>query len=291
MQITNKKLTELTPYENNPRLNDPAVDAVAKSIKQFGFKVPMIITADGEIVAGHTRYKAAQALGLKEVPCVIADDLTPEQIKAFRLADNKVSELAEWDLSKLSEELNELAGMDFDMTQFGFDENFLGGVEDKEIIEDEIPEVDESKEPITKTGDIWQLGRHRLLCGDSTKKETVRALMGDTKADLLITDPPYNVNYEGKTKEKLKIQNDQMEETEFKDFLVNAFSAANEVMKPGAVFYIWHAGSEGYSFHNACKEVGWKVREVLIWRKWNHYHGLRTKSPKSICSRTRSKIL
>ena len=197
------------------------------------------------------------------MPCIIASDLSEEKIKAFRLADNKVGELAEWDFSKLDEELANLC--EFDMEQFGFEP--LEFEEEQTITEDEIPEVDEQNEPITKSGDIWHLGRHRLMCGDSTNKDTVRVLMANEKADLLLTDPPYNVNYNGKTEDKKTIENDNMNNDDFIEFLIGAFESANEVMRDGAAFYIWHADSEGFNFRSACLSAGWKVRQCLIWAK------------------------
>ena len=188
MEIINKKIDELIPYEKNPRRNDEAVDYVANSIKEFGFKVPIVIDKNNVIVAGHTRLKASKKLKLKEVPCIIADDLTDEQIKAFRLADNKVSEKAEWDFELLDKELDDI---DIDMSDFGFDLD-LEDEEEKEIIEDEVPEVPE--EPKAKLGDIYQLGNHRLMCGDSTKEEDVAKLMNGVKADMVFTDPPYGMN-------------------------------------------------------------------------------------------------
>lgn len=263
MKILNKKTSELIPYINNPRLNDGAVDAVASSIKNFGFKVPIVIDSDNEIVTGHTRLKAAKKLGLEEVPCIVADDLTPEQVKAFRIADNKTSEFAEWDLELLEIELE---GLDDIFTGFDIDE--LGELfnDDTEITEDDFDE-EPPEDPISKRGDIWLLGRHRLLCGDSTNQEDVATLMDGNKADMLITDPPYNVSYTGGTKDALKIQNDTMNNDDFRQFLVDAFAAADEVMKPGAVFYIWHADSEGYNFRGACFDIGWQVRQCLIWNK------------------------
>lgn len=261
MNIVYKKLGEITPYEKNPRKNDKAVQYVAESIKEFGFKVPIVVDADGIIVAGHTRYKAAKKLKLKEVPVIIADDLTEEQVKAYRLADNKVAEQAEWDMDLLTDELDGI--FDIDMELFGFD--FLEE-EEPEAVEDEY-EVTVPEEPRAKLGDIYQLGEHRLMCGDSTNVEHVEALVGGYQVDMLLTDPPYNVDYEGKTKEKLKIENDKMDDGNFRKFLVDAFTAADAVMKPGAVFYIWHADSEGYNFRGACHDIGWKVRQCLIWNK------------------------
>lgn len=175
MTIKELRIEELKPYENNPRINDNAVEAVANSIKEFGFKVPIVIDNDNVIIAGHTRLKAAQKLGLDKVPCIIAADLTPEQVKAFRVADNKTAEIAEWDMELLEQELAELQDMDFDMEQFGFEA--FSQDDDVEVVEDEVPEVDEENEPITKRGDIWKLGEHYLMCGDATSEEDVKKLM------------------------------------------------------------------------------------------------------------------
>ena len=201
MEIVYKSIDELTPYENNPRHNENAVAAVAASIKEFNFKVPLVIDTNGVVVAGHTRLLAARQLGLSAVPCIIADDLTPEQIKAFRLADNKTAELAGWDFTKLEEELLKISNQ-FDMSAFGFDMSDFE--EETEIVEDETPEVDEEAEPTTKLGDIWQLGRHRLMCGDSTDKECVTKLMNGKKADLVFTDPPYGYEYQSNMRTKSK---------------------------------------------------------------------------------------
>lgn len=188
MDVIEKKLKDIKPYEKNPRKNDSAVDAVASSISQFGFKNPIVIDGNNVIICGHTRYKAAKKLGLDKVPCVVADDLTDEQIKAYRLADNKVAELAEWDIDLLGEELDGI--FDIDMSDFGFDLE-EEEEEETEIIEDEVPEA---VEPIAKQGDIWQLGRHRLMCGDSTSVTDVEKLMNGNKADIVLSDPPYGMN-------------------------------------------------------------------------------------------------
>ena len=194
MKIVEKKISDLTEYKNNPRNNDGAVQAVANSIKEFGFKVPVVVDKNDVIVCGHTRIKAARLLGMESVPCVVADDLTPEQIRAFRLADNKTAEIATWDIGALGEELHQI--MDINMLDFGFDINDLpSGTEDVGGQDNEYNNVEPPAEEdtITKPGDLWILGRHRLLCGDSTKPDDVKRLMGDEKASLLITDPPYNV--------------------------------------------------------------------------------------------------
>ena len=257
MNIIEKKITEVKPYEKNPRKNDQSVDKVANSIKEFGFKVPIVIDKNNIIVCGHTRYKAAKKLGFVAVPCVVADDLTDEQIKAYRLADNKVGEDSLWDAALLGGELDDI--LNIDMTDFGFS---LPEVE-AEVVEDDydkqVPE-----DPKSKLGDLYQLGRHRLLCGDSTRVDDVKKLMGDAVADMLLTDPPYNVNYEGTAG---KIKNDNMEDSAFRQFLTDAFLAAWAVMKNGAAFHIWHADSEGYNFRGACRDAGFRVRQCLIWVK------------------------
>ncbi|MBQ0061346.1 MAG: ParB N-terminal domain-containing protein [Bacteroidales bacterium] len=262
MQIVEKDIKEIIPYERNPRKNDKAVDKVAASIEEFGFKVPIVVDKDNIIVAGHTRYKAARKLHLTTVPVIVADDLNENQIKAFRLADNKVSELAEWDDDLLALELEDI--IDLDMTDFGFELTF--DEEETEAIEDDF-EVELPEEPKSKLGQVYQLGNHRLMCGDSTKEEDVLKLMNGNKADLLLTDPPYNVNYEGGTKDKLKIQNDNMEKAQFKQFLFDAFKNAHTAMKPGAVFYVWYASREVVNFQTALEESGLEVRQELIWNK------------------------
>lgn len=277
MQIIEKDPAELIPYENNPRYNDNAVPAVAASIKEFGFKVPIIIDKNGVIVAGHTRHKAALQLKLQKVPCIIADDLTDTQIKAYRLADNKVGELAEWNDDFMFLELSELDALGVDMLQFGF-EDPLEREERTETTEDEAPEPDEENEPTVKRGELWQLGEHRLICGDSTDAETLEKLMNGAEADLIITDPPYNVDYEGKTKDALKIQNDKMSDNNFYCFLHNVFENINDIAKPGAAIYVFYADRETVNFINAFKAVDFHLAQVLIWNKntlvlgLNDYH-------------------
>lgn len=205
MNVQEIKLKDIKPYGKNPRKNDDAVPYVAESIKQFGFKVPIVIDKNNVIVAGHTRYKAAKKLGFKSVPRIIADDLTDEQIKAFRLADNKVSEKAEWDLDLLDSEIEGI--FDIDMTDFGFELES----EELEAEEDEyqgtVPE-----DPVTRKGDMWKLGEHLLLCGDSTCITDVEKLMYEEKADMCFTDPPYGYEYQSNLRKKSKkfdvIEND-----------------------------------------------------------------------------------
>lgn len=264
MNIIEKPINEVIPYEKNPRINDNAVPAVMKSIEEFGFKVPIVIDKNGTIVTGHTRLKAAKKLGMKTVPCIVADDLTPEQIKAFRLADNKVAEAAEWDMELLNEELDGI--VDIDMSDFNFGD-ITDSPSSEDVVEDDGENIELPSEPKTRLGDIWMIGRHKLMCGDATSEDVLKRLMGGDKADMYLTDPPYNVAYEGKTEDKLTIQNDSMEDSVFYQFLVDSFVAADSVMNEGAAFYVWHADLEGYNFRGACRAVEWELRECLIWNK------------------------
>lgn len=259
------------PFENNPRINDGGVDAVAASLKEFGWNQAIVVDGDGVIICGHTRLKAAQKLGLDVVPVVVASHLTSEQVKAYRVADNRSSELSAWDVEKLEAEMFELSQMGFDMEPFGFDEAALA-----EILGEDDPvgngktDPDAAPEappvPISERGAVYQLGPHRLMCGDATNPEDVARLC-DRDADLWLTDPPYNVDYTGKTKDALKIQNDKMSNPQFRAFLVAAFESATARMKPGASFYMFHADSEGFNFRGACHDVELQVRQCLIWVK------------------------
>lgn len=264
MNIVELRIADLLEYENNPRLNDKAVEAVAESIMQFGFKVPIIVDCDNVIVAGHTRLKAARFLEMERVPCIVADDLTDEQIKAFRLADNKVSEFAEWDNDKLFEELKLLNA--YDMDSFGFDTlpDMMEELnEDNEVSIEEM--LNEEEEQRTKEGDVWALGEHRLICGDCTDTGVIAKLMDGKEADLLLTDPPYNVAVENSA--GLTIQNDDMSDTAFYEFLLSAFSSADIAMRKGASFYIWHGETEGLNFRKACRAVEWNLKQCIIWVK------------------------
>ena len=273
MKIVEKSTDAIKPYAHNPRNNDNAVGAVAESIKSFGFKVPIIIDGAGEIVAGHTRHKAAQLLGLKKVPCIIADDLTPEQIKAFRLADNKVGELATWDKSLTFLELSELDKINIDMSIFGFESIHDRG----EIIEDEPPEPVTTVPATTTTGDVWQLGRHRLICGDSTDAATLETLTEGAFVDLVVTDPPYNVDYGAKNemlnradkgnRNARAIENDKMNDRAFNAFLTDVYKNIYNATKDGGVIYICHADMESVNFIEAFKSVGFHLAQRLIWNK------------------------
>lgn len=260
MQIISKNIKEIKEYENNPRNNDNAVEYVAKSINDFGFKIPIIIDKNNIIVAGHTRYKAAKKLNLSEIPCIVADDLTDEQIKAFRLVDNKSAELAEWNLELLNLELENIHDIDMNLYDFKLTELL------DDVVDDEY-EVKLPEEPKTKYGDIYKLGNHYLMCGDSTNTENVKMLMQEQEADLILTDPPYNVNYEGKTDDNLKIMNDNMDNNTFYNFLESSFLNLNNSLKAGGAAYIFHADTEGLNFRKAFVNSGFKLAQCLVWVK------------------------
>ena len=267
VKIIELKTSDLKDYENNPRNNDAAVDKVAESIKEFGFKNPIIVDKDNVIVCGHTRKKAAEKLGIEVVPCIIADDLTEDQIKAFRLVDNKTAEYAEWDFSKLEEELKNI---EMDLSNYDFSE--LESQIEPEVIDDDFIEEDVNVTiPYTKKGDIYFLGDHKLMCGDSTNEEDVDKLCGDDVADMIFTDPPYNVDYEGKHIDEdgntMKIQNDKQSEEEFKEFLFKAYSNMAKHVKDGGSIYVCHADTEGINFRTEFKNAGFKLAECLVWVK------------------------
>lgn len=258
-QITIRSIGSITPYGNNPRKNDEAVPLVARSIKEFGFKVPIIIDKNGVIVAGHTRYKAAKKLKLDEVPCIIADDLTDEQVKAFRLADNKVAEAAEWDFELLGSELDDI--IDIDMDDFGFDLDF-DTEDDIEAVEDDF-EIDVPEEPKAKLGDVYQLGRHRLMCGDSTDKEAVELLMNGNKADMVFTDPPYGNGTSGKYgRGQLGVRTIKGDEN------LDVFTKVIESLEFERIVYFlqWRTLAESLE---AISEKGLKINTVAVWDKKN----------------------
>lgn len=272
MTVQDINISLIKPYKNNAkRHTDTQIANVAESIRQFGWAQPIVVDRDYTIIIGHCRYSAAKRLGLTTVPVVVAADLTDEQVRKLRNLDNKLNE-SEWDLDLLKDDI---LGLDFD----GFDIDW--GIEEEaitDIVEDDAPEVDEENEPITRLGDIWQLGEHRLMCGDSTDAGTVAILMDGKKADLLLTDPPYNValGMGGSVDEARKrhrrtdglvIMNDKMEDSKFLSFLLKCFIAGKEALKEGGAFYIWHADNEGLNFRSALKQSGLTLRQTLIWNK------------------------
>jgi DNA modification methylase len=270
-QIEVIEIGRLIPYARNSRTHsDEQVTQIAASIKEFGFTNPVLIDSDGGIIAGHGRVMAARKLGRADVPCIRLGHLTEAQKRAYVIADNKLALNAGWDNEMLQVEFAELKDLDFDLNLTGFTSDEIDALMPKQLEEgltdeDAVPEA--GPEPITKPGDVWVMGRHRLLCGDSTSMDDLAKLCKDQLVDMWLTDPPYNVAYEGKTKEALTIQNDSMGDDQFRQFLRDAYTAADSVMKPGAVFYIWHADLEGYNFRGAAQDSGWKVRQCLIWKK------------------------
>lgn len=267
MEIKYISIGDIIPYENNPRKNEAAVDAVAESIREFGFRNPVILDRNNVIVCGHTRLKAAEKLGIEEIPCLYADDLTDDQIRAFRLVDNKTAEFADWDFGKLEEELEQI---NMDLSLWGFE------IPDDEVITEDDYKEEEKSEPKAKRGEIYILGKHRLMCGDSTDKADVEALMDGALCDCVVTDPPYNVGCKGGVNgdpETDQLINDDMSDSEFDDFLTKAFENMNEAMKPGASFYVWFASMKAVHFWLALQAAGFIIREELIWNKRPHVIG------------------
>lgn len=264
-------ITKLQPYKKNAKKHGKGqIEKIKASILEFGFLTPCLIDKDFNLIAGHGRLAAAEELGLKKLPCVFIEGLTEDQRRAYILADNRLSELGEWDMDLVSEELKELNehGFDLELTGFEFDDitsddiNFSDLDAQANKIEEELP-----AEPKTKPGEIYQLGDHVLMCGDSRKPEDVEKLMESDQADLCITDPPYNNDYEGKTKDALKIKNDSMTEIEFEKFLSDVFQNMKNRLKEGAAFYIWLPSLYIDIFMNALKKNGLETKELLIWVK------------------------
>ena len=270
MKIEIADINSIKPYENNPRkLKDSAIEKVAMSLKEYGFRQPIVVDKNRIIVVGHTRYRASKKLGFKEVPITVADNLTPEQVNAYRIADNRTAEESEWDSELLAMEIKDLEAKDFKLDLLGFNEDQLNDMlfEEKQGLtdEDEVPEAPE--EPITKLGDIWKLGKHKLICGDSTILNNYEKLFNQNKADLLMTDPPYNVDYEGKTKDKLTIQNDSKNDDDFLQFLTDAFNNCAIYLKLGCSFYIFHSDWYGLEFRQSIKNSDLELKQNLIWAK------------------------
>lgn len=268
MDIVNVKTSELHAYAKNAKTHDKKqIKNIAECIRQYGFVQPLVIDSNNEIVIGHGRWEAAKLLKLKEVPCYLAADLSPNDIRALRIADNKLNE-SPWDMRMLTEDLE---GIDFGNIELDFDT--LG--ETDRVVEDNYePRIPEK--PKAQLGDVYQLGRHRLMCGDSTSLSDVQKLMGGEEADMLLTDPPYNIalgagsdkgSHEAVDADGAYLMNDNMAEDDFIQFLTDAFSNASMVMKPGAAFHIWHADTHRRSFDIACENAGLIIRQCLIWVK------------------------
>lgn len=271
MRITYKPTQDLAPYALNARTHsDFQVRQIAKSIQEFGFNNPVLVDSDDTIIAGHGRVLAALELELTEVPTVVLKHMNDAQRRAYILADNQLALNAGWDKELLALEMQELHNAGFDTTLIGFGEKELEeifGVQEKDGLTDpdEIPDLDPGQEPTTQKGDLWILGNHRLMCGDSTEAQAVKALMDGDQADMGWTDPPYNVDYEGGT--GLKIINDNMNDGDFYAFLYHAFSSYNMALKPGGCLYVAHADTEGANFRRAFVDAGLDLKQCLVWVK------------------------
>jgi DNA modification methylase len=307
MKVQLRDISTITPYAQNPRVNSHAVDAVAASIREFGFMQPIVVDKDDVIIVGHTRYLAAIKLGLRKVPVLVALDLTPEQAKAYRIADNKTGELADWDDDRLAQELAELQGLDFDLDLLGFSEVELdkllegGNVAPGLVDPDEIPEPPD--EAITKPGDLWRLGNHRLLCGDAGNADEVDRLLDGAAIHLVNTDPPYNVRVEPRSKnaiaagfssfeanphqtgngrrypskkkpthDKLRardrpLANDFVSDEEFDRLLHLWFDNLARVLLPGRSFLIWGGYANCGNYPPVLKATGLYFSQAIIWLK------------------------
>ena len=295
MQTELRSLTDVHPYDANPRTNDKAVDSVALSINEYGFRQPLVVDTDGVIICGHTRYKAAVKLGLEKVPVHVAKDLSEQQIKAYRIADNKTGELAEWDFELLPIELSGLQAEGYDLELLGFSSNELAKLIEPEVQAgltdpDDVPEPPD--EPVTQPGDLWILGEHRLLCGDSSKPEDVDRLVGDQPIHLVHMDPPYNVSVsprsknaiaagnstftgdgkkaKGKQKMRAKdrpLANDFISEAEFNRLLLAWFENASRVLVPGGAAYIWGGYANLGNYPEPMKQAGLYFSQAIVWDK------------------------
>lgn len=261
-------IDKLIPYVRNARTHSKEqIIQLRASLREFGFVNPVIADKDLNIIAGHGRILAAKEEGISEVPCVFAEHLTEAQKRAYIIADNRLALNAGWDAEMLSVEISDLQGADFDISLLGFDDaelnKLMGGMDD---VKDDNFDVDAElqKPAITQPGDLWLLGNHRLVCGDSTKPETFDLLMDGKAANLVVTDPPYNVNYEGNAG---KIKNDNMADAKFYQFLLDAFTHTEKAMAKDASIYVFHADTEGLNFRRAFSEAGFYLSGTCIWKK------------------------
>ncbi|MGN0686985.1 MAG: site-specific DNA-methyltransferase [Oscillospiraceae bacterium] len=264
-------IEELIPYARNARTHSPAqISQIAASIKEFGFLAPIVIAEDNTILCGHGRFYAAQKLGLKKIPCVRESHLTEAQKRAYIIADNKLSINAGWDDELLAVELSDLQGEGFDLSITGFDEKELADLfsdKSKSDVEDDNYDLSAAleKAAFVQRGDVWTVGRHRLMCGDATSADDVSALMSGKRANLFLTDPPYGVSF--KSSSGLTIQNDSIKNEDFYNFLKSAFSAAADNLEKGAAAYIFHADTEGLNFRRAFVDTGFHLAGCCIWVK------------------------
>lgn len=273
MQITYRKINQLKPYEKNAKKHTKEqVDKIARSISEFSFGQPIVVDKDDVIIIGHGRLLASNQLGLLEVPVLKLDKLTKQQADAYRLADNKLNE-SKWDMKLVVDELKELNEAGYDVEMTGFSKDLLI---DEDAKDDEVPEIPNN--PQTALGDIYELGEHRLLCGDSTSAEDMKKLMNGKKADMVFTDPPYNVDYKGSGKNTSDgIMNDKMSDDAFYLFLSDVFERTKENIKQGAGCYVFHSHKTASTFEATLKKAGFNIDTQLIWNKpnaglgMNHY--------------------
>lgn len=267
LQIENWPIEKIIPYEDNPRKNDQAVEKMVAVFREFGFRLPVLALSTGELVDGHLRLKAALSMGMTEVPVVLADGMTQEQIRAFRLMVNRSATWASWDDDLLASELAALLKASFDLTLTGFDQSEL----DKLLLEgvpsekdpNAVPETPE--EPVVRPGELWILGEHRLLCGDSCDPLHIGRLMDGKLASMIWTDPPYNVDYEGKAG---RIKNDKMSPAEFENFLLSVFTQMIGVLQPGGGVYVCHSeAGDGLVFRQMFRRAGFRFAACLVWNK------------------------
>jgi DNA modification methylase len=264
MKIETLQIDELTPDPNNARKHDEAnLRAIEHSLKEFGQRKPIVVSQEDLIVAGNGTVEAAKRIGWTEIEAVrIPQDWTPDQIKAFAIADNKTAELATWDKAILNQQLAELDKAGWELTEMGFEWHPQDQLEN--IVEVDLPENTKKR---TKLGQVWKLGNHKLAIGDSTQASTYQQLLEGERVDLVITDPPYNVDYHGGTDKEMTISNDNMSDADFGEFLKKSYDRMIEVSKEGAPIYVFHADSSGHIFRNEFVESGWLLKQVLIWVK------------------------
>ena len=271
LQITSRRVDDLIPYARNARTHSPEqVAQIAASIREFGWTNPVLVDGENGIIAGHGRVLAARKLSLDEVPVIELAHMSETQKRAYIIADNKLAEQAGWDAELLALELGELQADGFDLDLLGFDESELGDLLELDpkaglTDDDAAPELQDA--PVSQPGDVWRLGNHRVMCGDSLSLDDVAQLMDGHKADLIVTDPPYNVAYEGGTADKLTIKNDSMSGEAFYRFLLDAYTAMFASAKDGSGIYVFHADSEGVNFRKALTDAGFKLAQCCVWVK------------------------
>ena len=279
MKIHEIDIDQVKPYNDNPRVNTDAINVVKKSLAEFGFQQPIVVDKDNIIIVGHTRLEAAKELGFEQVPCLIADNLSDEKIKAYRIMDNKSAEYASWNYGLLTKEITDLLEQDYDLEftgftdaeleDLGFDLNLESFVETPVTAEDEIPEISED-DPISKMGDVWILGNHRLCCGDSTSIDDVEKLMNKERADMIFTDPPWNVNYgatDHPTWKQRTILNDHMKEDEWSEFVMGFCSSLKIASKGGCMTYLVMSAQEWGIVDKTLRDSGFHWSSTIIWAK------------------------